>query len=119
MDTHKDTHWGVQEMRTNIEIDAELVREAQELSRIKTKRERVHQALREFVNHRKRLDLRELEGSSLLEPEYDYKKLRALDALNRLQDSLRLRKVDLFRWEQDVQAERNSNREGRWIKSKP
>ena len=67
-------------MRTNIEIDAELVREAQELSQIKTKRELVHQALREFVNYRKRLDLRELEGSSLLEPEYDYKELRSARA---------------------------------------
>lgn len=67
-------------MRTNIELDAELVREAQELSRIKTKRELVHQALREFVNYRKRFDLRELEGSSLLEPEYDYKELRSARA---------------------------------------
>ena len=64
-------------MRTNIELDVELVREARELSRIKTKRALVHQALTEFVNHRKRLDLRELEGSDLLDPEYDHKKLRA------------------------------------------
>ena len=67
-------------MRTNIELDAELVREAQELSRIKTKRELVHQALKEFVNYRKRLDLRKLEGSNLLDPEYDYKELRAAGA---------------------------------------
>ena len=64
-------------MRTNIELDAELVREAQALSRIGTKREPIHRALREFVDNRKRLDLRELEGSDLLDPEYDYKKLRA------------------------------------------
>ena len=63
-------------MRTNIELDAELVREAQELSEIPTKRALIHQALTEFVNHRKRLDLRELEGSNLLDPEYDHKKLR-------------------------------------------
>lgn len=67
-------------MRTNIELDAELVREAQELSQIKTKRELIHQALKEFVNHRKRLDLRKLEGSNLLDPEYDHKKLRAAGA---------------------------------------
>ena len=68
-------------MRTNIELDAELVREAQELSRsrIRTKRALIHQALTEFVNHRKRLDLRELEGADLLDPEYDHKKLRASD----------------------------------------
>ena len=63
-------------MRTNIELDAELVREAQELSEIPTKRALINQALTEFVNHRKRLDLRELEGSNLLDPEYDHKKLR-------------------------------------------
>ena len=67
-------------MRTNIELDTELVREAQELSQIKTKRELIHQALKEFVNHRKRLDLRKLEGSNLLDPEYDHRKLRATGA---------------------------------------
>ena len=64
-------------MRTNIDLDAELVREAQELSQIKTKRALIHQALEEFVAHRKRLDLRELEGSDLLDPDYDHKALRA------------------------------------------
>lgn len=63
-------------MRTNIELDANLVREAQALSGIRTKRALIHQALAEFVNYRKRLDLRELEGSDLLDPEYDHKKLR-------------------------------------------
>ena len=63
-------------MRTNIELDANLVGEALALSRITTKRELIHQALREFVDHRKRLDLRELEGSNLLDPAYDYKVLR-------------------------------------------
>ena len=67
-------------MRTNIELDEELVREARELSRIKTKRALIHQALTEFVNHRKRLDLREIEGSDLLDPEYDHKGLRATSA---------------------------------------
>ena len=60
-------------MRTNIELDAGLVEEAQALSRIRTKRELIHQALREFVDHRKRLDLRELEGADLLDPTYDHK----------------------------------------------
>ena len=64
-------------MRTNIELDQDLVREAQQLSRIKTKRALIHQALLEFVAHRKRLDLRDLEGSNLLDPDYDHKALRA------------------------------------------
>lgn len=63
-------------MRTNIELDQALVLEAQQLSQIKTKRALVHQALLEFVANRKRLDLRELEGSNLLDPEYDHKALR-------------------------------------------
>ena len=64
-------------MRTNIELDADLVREALTLSRISTKRELIHRALQEFVDHRKRLDLRELEGSNLLNPAYDHKVLRS------------------------------------------
>ncbi len=63
-------------MRTNIELDQGLVQEAQQLSRIKTKRALVHQALLEFVANRKRLDLRKLEGSNLLDPDYDHKALR-------------------------------------------
>ena len=64
-------------MRTNIELDQDLVQEAQQLSRIKTKRALIHQALLEFVAHRRQLDLRELEGADLLDPAYDYKALRA------------------------------------------
>ena len=65
-------------MRTNIELDSDLVREAQELGGIKTKRAVVHQALLEFVAHRKRLDLRHLKGTKLLNPNYDQKALRNL-----------------------------------------
>lgn len=60
-------------MRTNIVLDDSLVREAQALSQIKTKRELIDRALREFVAHRKRLDLRELRGVGELRSDYDYK----------------------------------------------
>ena len=63
-------------MRTNIVLDDGLVREAQALSQIKTKRELIDQALREFVAHRKRLDLRELKGVGELRSDYDYKGTR-------------------------------------------
>ncbi len=63
-------------MRTNIEIDQDLVKEAQQLSKINTKKALVHQALLEFVSNRKRLDLRELEGSNLIDDDYDYKAMR-------------------------------------------
>ena len=66
-------------MRTNIVMDDELVTEAMKLGDIKTKREVVDAALREFVAHRKRMDLRELRGSGILRPDYDYKNLRSGD----------------------------------------
>ena len=61
-------------MRTHIRIGADLVREA--LGRIKTKRAAIHQALLAFAVRRRRLDPRELEGSDLLDPDYDHKALR-------------------------------------------
>lgn len=64
-------------MRTNIVLNDELVREAQALSHIKTKRELIDQALKEFVAHRKRLNLRELKGLGGIRSDYDYKSLRA------------------------------------------
>ena len=67
-------------MRTNIVLNDELVREAQALSQIRTKRELIETALKEFVAHRKRLDLRELRGAGLLDDSYDYKQTRGGDA---------------------------------------
>ena len=63
-------------MRTNIVLDQALVEEAQALSHIRTKRELVDVALREFVENRKRLDLRDLRGVSDLRADYDYKESR-------------------------------------------
>ncbi|HHW76402.1 MAG TPA: type II toxin-antitoxin system VapB family antitoxin [Xanthomonadaceae bacterium] len=64
-------------MRTNIVLDDQLVAEAMRLTRTKTKREVVDLALRELVAGHKRLDLRELFGSDLIAPDYDYKQARA------------------------------------------
>ncbi len=69
-------------MRTNIVLDEELVEEAQALSHIKTKRELIDKALREFVMHRKRLDLREIKGIRELQEDYDYKATRSRDESN-------------------------------------
>jgi Arc/MetJ family transcription regulator len=63
-------------MRTNIVLNDDLVEEAQALSHIKTKRELIDTALREFVANRKRLDLRDLKGAGLLDEDYDYKQTR-------------------------------------------
>ena len=64
-------------MRTNIVLDEKLVARAMKLARVKTKREAVHVALREFVRSHARPDVRDLYGMGGLEPAYDHKKLRA------------------------------------------
>jgi Arc/MetJ family transcription regulator len=63
-------------MRTNIVLDDALVKEAFRHAPVKTKRELVDLALREFVATRKRRDFRELIGKVKLDPSYDYKKAR-------------------------------------------
>lgn len=63
-------------MRTNIVLDDKLVKEAFRHAPVKTKRELVDLALREFVAARKRRDIRELFGKVGLDPSYDYKKAR-------------------------------------------
>lgn len=64
-------------MRTNIVLDDQLVHEALQLTGLKTKRELILQALKEMVENRKRLNLRDLKGSGGLRTDYDYKTLRA------------------------------------------
>ncbi len=49
-------------MRTNIEIDDEVMREAQRLTGAKTKREAVDFALRELVARHRRLGILDLRG---------------------------------------------------------
>ncbi|HXT03798.1 MAG TPA: type II toxin-antitoxin system VapB family antitoxin [Casimicrobiaceae bacterium] len=63
-------------MRTNIVLDDNLVKEAFRHAPVKTKRELVDLALREFVAARKRRDVRELFGRGGLREDYDYKALR-------------------------------------------
>lgn len=63
-------------MRTNIDLDEKLVGEALQCSGIRTKKELIHQALREFVEKRRRLDLLDLKGKIEFHEGYDYKKMR-------------------------------------------
>jgi Arc/MetJ family transcription regulator len=69
--THKEVY-----MRTNIFLDDNLVKEALKLSRARTKKELVNQALKEFVENRKRLNLMDLFGKIEFAKNYDYKALR-------------------------------------------
>ena len=63
-------------MRTNIVLDDELVSEALRYTDVKTKRELVDLALREFLALRKRKNIRDLRGKDLLDPAYDYRRAR-------------------------------------------
>lgn len=63
-------------MRTNIVLDEQLVAEAFKYAKVKTKRELVDLALREFIQHHCMRDVRELKGKVQLAKEYDYKALR-------------------------------------------
>lgn len=63
-------------MRTNIVLDDELMNEAFRYSKVHTKKEIINLALKEFVEHHKRKDLRQLRGRVQFAPGYDYKDLR-------------------------------------------
>jgi Arc/MetJ family transcription regulator len=63
-------------MRTNIDIDDSLLEEAFSVSKVRTKKELIHEALREYIKLKKRKDLTELAGSIEFYEGYDYKKLR-------------------------------------------
>ncbi len=63
-------------MRTNIEIDGDLLEEAFAVSHLRTKKDLIHEALREYIRLKKRKDLTELAGFIEFDPEFDHKKLR-------------------------------------------
>lgn len=63
-------------MRTNIVLDDDLVNEAFKYSMVKTKKELIHIALKEFVERKRRMNLMDLEGAIEFEEDYDHKKLR-------------------------------------------
>lgn len=64
-------------MRTNVVLDDDLLNEAFKYSGgIKTKRELIETALKEYVRNRKVKDLRELKGKIKFRDGYDYKRLR-------------------------------------------
>jgi len=63
-------------MRTNIVLDDNLVKEAIKLSGVKTKKELIHLALKEFVENKRRRNLLDLEGKIEFAEGYDYKQMR-------------------------------------------
>jgi len=63
-------------MRTNIVIDDYLITEAMKMSSIKTKKEIVNIALKEYVENKKKKNLLDLVGKIELDKNYDYKAAR-------------------------------------------
>ncbi|MFU8888770.1 MAG: type II toxin-antitoxin system VapB family antitoxin [Trueperaceae bacterium] len=63
-------------MRTNIDLDPALVAEAFRYADVRTKKDLVHLALREFIRQRQRLDPRDLRGKIAFAEGYDHKRLR-------------------------------------------
>ena len=63
-------------MRTNIEIEDELIRQALKLSNSKTKKEVVEQALKNYVAYLKRKQLLSLKGKVVWEG--DLKQMRSV-----------------------------------------
>ena len=64
-------------MATNLAIDEELLNKALAVGGLKTKRDTVNLALKEFINHRKQLEIIDLFGKMEPDPDYDYKKGRS------------------------------------------
>jgi Arc/MetJ family transcription regulator len=63
-------------MRTNIDIDDELLKEAFKYSNVKTKKELIALGLKEFIENHRRKDLREIKGAIRFRDGYDYKSMR-------------------------------------------
>jgi len=63
-------------MATNLQLDDELVNEADRLGAHTNKKEAVSKALEEYVGHLRRLEIIDIFGTVDYDPDYDYKKQR-------------------------------------------
>ena len=63
-------------MATNLALDNELIIQALTVGHHKTKREAVTAALKEYIAHRKQLNIFKFFGSVDFDTKYDYKKAR-------------------------------------------
>jgi len=63
-------------MRTNIVLNDELLKRAFKVTKAKTKKELVHEALEELIAVRQKKDLRDLKGKIAFRGDYDHKALR-------------------------------------------
>ncbi len=63
-------------MATNLNIDPRLLTKAQKIGGLRTKRETVNSALKEYIQRREQLKIFQLAGTVDYDPAYDYKKQR-------------------------------------------
>lgn len=63
-------------MATNLALDTELLEEALNVGGLKSKKDTVNQALKEFVQRRKQKEIFELFGNFPADDDYDYKQGR-------------------------------------------
>lgn len=63
-------------MATNLAIDDKLLLKAQKIGKIKTKKETVNLALKEFIERRKQEEIIGLFDKIEYTDDYDYKKMR-------------------------------------------
>lgn len=63
-------------MATNLAIDPDLLGEALSVGGLRTKKETVNQALKEFIQRRKQRQIIDLFGNLSPDSDYDYKKGR-------------------------------------------
>jgi Arc/MetJ family transcription regulator len=63
-------------MASNLAIDETLLHEALEISGLKTKKDTINLALKEFVYRRKQLEILDIFGKMDPDPDYDYQKGR-------------------------------------------
>ncbi len=64
-------------MATNLALDDQLLDEALRIGNLKTKKDTVTTALKEFILRRKQLKFLELAGTFDFDDDYDYKKERS------------------------------------------
>jgi Arc/MetJ family transcription regulator len=63
-------------MATNLAIDDKLLTSAQKIGKIKTKKDTVNTALKEFIERRKQEEVIDLFNEVEYDKNYDYKKMR-------------------------------------------
>lgn len=63
-------------MATNLDLDPALVNEAVAVGGVRTKKEAVTEALKEYIARRRQAQVTKLFGTVEFDPKYDYKKQR-------------------------------------------